>query len=119
MKKEKSNFVMAFFFENGLDIYRFDESLRNYIFRIISGLEIKFRSRLDHTISEYTDDPFWYLDDKNFFNKKEKKINLLRSKLSNSFTSCNEKYATHYKEKYYNEKNDNYKSLPLFRLLVN
>lgn len=113
----KKQFRDGIFFENGLDIYRFDESLRNYIFRIISRLEIKFRSRLDHTISEYTDDPFWYLDDKNFFNKKANKINLLRSKLSNSFTSCNEKYAIHYKEKYYNEKNDNYKSLPPFWII--
>ncbi|MQL50335.1 hypothetical protein GEA64_21295 [Photorhabdus khanii] len=46
----KKQFLDGVFFENGLDIYRFDESLRNYIFRIIFRLEIKFRSRLDHTI---------------------------------------------------------------------
>lgn len=49
-------------FEQGVELYRFDEELRNYIFSIICRIEIKLRSKLDQVVASHTNNPFWYLD---------------------------------------------------------
>ncbi|MBP8173786.1 MAG: Abi family protein [Aeromonadaceae bacterium] len=41
-------------FDNGVEIYRFDEEIRKILFSIISKIEIKLRTKLDQTITSYT-----------------------------------------------------------------
>jgi abortive infection bacteriophage resistance protein len=105
------------FFEFGVDLYRFDEELRAYLFKVIARLEVKLRSRLDHTLSSYKNDPFWYLDDNLFFKSKVdgyKKINDLRCKIKSDFDNEHELYAKNFREKYHNLSSVTYSSLPPF-----
>jgi len=99
-------------FEDGLELYRFDEALRNFVFLIISRVEIKLRSCLDQTIVNFTEDPFWYLDDKYF--KDVEKIQETRDKISKSFQKSKETFALHFKENYVNSKSPEYQNLPPF-----
>lgn len=48
-------------FEQGVELYRFDDELRDLLFSIIGRLEIKLRSKLDRVITSHTHNPFWYL----------------------------------------------------------
>lgn len=112
----KKNYRANEYFEDGLDLYRFDESLRMILFKAISRIEVKLKSRLDHTMSSLSNDPFWYLDNQWFFTKRGDTyaIDSIRNKISSDFSNTKESYAKHYKSKYYNERHDNYKSLPPF-----
>ncbi|HBL6083081.1 TPA: Abi family protein, partial [Enterobacter hormaechei] len=42
------------YFEYGVELYRFDEKLRVLLFGVIARLEVKLRSRLDHTLSAFS-----------------------------------------------------------------
>jgi len=104
------------FFEYGLELYRFDETLRAYLFSVIARLEVKLRSRLDHTLSSYTNNAFWYLDDTYFFTPKGdvKAINSIRESIRKDFDREKELYARNYKEKYHNNVHPLYSMLPPF-----
>lgn len=99
-------------FDKAVELYRFDDELRDILFSIIGRIEIKLRSRLDHQISNFTQNPFWYLNDTLFSNTS------FRFKLDTSFTRDNEEYSNHYKNSYLNDTNPNYKSLPPFWAIV-
>ncbi len=99
-------------FGKAVELYRFDDELRDVLFSIIGRIEIKLRSRLDHQISNFTKNPFWYLDDSLFSNKN------FRSKLDSSFTRDNEECSNHFKKNYLNTTNPNFKSLPPFWAIV-
>lgn len=102
-------------FDDALDIYRFDDELRDLLFSTIGRLEIKLRSRLDQVVTQHTNDPFWYLDDTLF---DIYKINGLRSTLSATFIKARDEFALHYKSKYFNDKHNDYKALPPFWMIA-
>lgn len=104
-------------FEDALELYRFDDKLRDILFSIIGRLEIKLKTKLDKAISSFTNDIFWYLDPQYYkFNRLKEVINLL-NKLNNTFISSKEVYAVHYKAHYYNNFSNNYKALPPFWII--
>ncbi|QEN04081.1 Abi family protein [Thiospirochaeta perfilievii] len=102
-------------FEDAIELYRFDDELRDLLFTIIGRIEIKLRTRLDHTISNYTNDPFWYLNDK-WFNKNS--AYRFRSKLNSNFLQSQDSDSLHFKNNYINDKNANYKNLPPFWAII-
>lgn len=97
-------------FENGLEIYRFDEELRNFLFAIVGRIEIKLRTRIDQVVTEHTGNPFWYLDDSLF----QGNINSVRSALAAQFQGSKIPFAIHFKSTYYNKTNADFKQLPPF-----
>ena len=99
-------------FEDIENLYRFDEELRTLLFNIVGKIEIKLRSKINYTITNFTQDPFWYLNENLFSNKLQHKTIL--NKISNTFINSNEEYVKHFKEKYVNDKNNTYKHLPPF-----
>lgn len=104
------------FFETGVELYRFDEELRSVMFKVIAKIEVKLRSRLDHTISAMSANPFWYLDNIWFFTPNNNATNIdgIRDRIGSDFNREGEMYARNYRSKYYNETHDKYKSLPPF-----
>lgn len=104
------------FFEDGVDLYRFDEELRSIFFKAIARIEVKLRSRLDHVLSSLSNSSFWYLDDQWFYTPNNNNYNIesIRSRINNEFSNTKEEYAKHYKSKYYNDAHHNYKALPPF-----
>ncbi|ERT12256.1 Abi family protein [Photorhabdus temperata] len=103
------------FFEHGIQIYRFDEELRAYLFKVIARLEVKLRSRLDHTLAAHSNNPFWYLDNTFFLTTNgTQKLDAIRSRIASEFLNSKEAYAHNYKAKYFNETHDNFKQLPPF-----
>ena len=110
---EQNNlFINNTCFKDIENLYRLDEELRNILFTIIGRIEIKLRSKMNYVITNYTNDPFWYLDENLFFNKFQHK-NIL-NKISSTFLNSNENYVKHFKEKYINTKNSTFKHLPPF-----
>lgn len=104
------------YFEYGIELYRFDEKLRACLFGIIARLEVKLRSRLDQTLSSYTNNAFWYLDDTYFFTPQGnvQAINAIRDVIKKDFEREKEMYARNYKEKYHNNVHPEYPTLPPF-----
>ena len=103
------------YFEHGVALYRFDEKLRVLLFEVIARLEVKLRSRLDHTLSSYSNNPFWYLDNIFFFTKYgTDNIDKVRRKLQSEFNRENELYARNYREKYHNAIHPQFNDLPPF-----
>ena len=89
------------YFEYGVELYRFDEKLRVLLFGVIARLEVKLRSRLDHTLSAFSNDPFWYLDNTFFYTAKGTKIiDDIRSRIQGDFNKEGELYARNYRKKY-------------------
>lgn len=105
-------------FEDALQLYRFDEALRNWLFQVIGRIEIKLRTKLDQTISQCTQNPFWYLDDQLFQKNKLSTINSTRDKLAQEFKRSKLAFAGHYKSKYFNQFSEQYKELPPFWMLA-
>lgn len=103
------------YFEYGLELYRFDEKLRVLLFGVIARLEVKLRSRLDHVLSAYSNNPFWYLDDAYFFTKHGAGyIDDTRKGIRRDFKKEDELYARHYCRKYHNNVHAQFTELPPF-----
>jgi len=103
------------YFEYGVELYRFDEKLRVLLFGIIARLEVKLRSRLDHALSAYSNNPFWYLDDRYFFTRNGTGyIDSTRKKIQDDFSKEEELYARNYRSKYHNNIHTNFADLPPF-----
>lgn len=111
----KKHYMNNTFFETGVELYRFDEELRSLMFKVIAKIEVKLRSRLDHTISGISSDPFWYLDNSWFYTPgNTRNIDSIRDRIASDFNREGEMYAKNYRSKYYNERHDKYKNLPPF-----
>lgn len=90
------NFKEGASFEKAYQLYRFDDELRDLLFSLISRIEVKIRTRLDQTITEYKQDAFWYLNAENFSeNSKDP-----RPALNEKFMKSTDDFVKHYKEKY-------------------
>lgn len=101
-------------FEKGIELYRFDEDLRSYLFAIICKIEIKLRSKLDRTVASHLDDPFWYLDDSNFMKNQIFSMDNIRASLSSLFRQSRDDFSGHYRATYFNNVSDKFKQLPPF-----
>lgn len=104
-------------FEDALELYRFDDKLRDILFSIIGRIEIKLKTKLDRKISSFTNDIFWYIDLQYYKYKSKQEIASLLNKLNSTFISSKEEYVEHYKSHYFNESSDNYKVLPPFWII--
>nr|WP_265345852.1 Abi family protein [Klebsiella variicola] len=102
------------YFEYGVELYRFDEKLRVLLFGVIARLEVKLRSRLDHTLSAFSNDPFWYLD--NTFSIQRKALKLLMTFEVEYKVTLIRKGALREKlqEKYHNNSHPQFSNLPPF-----
>lgn len=102
-------------FEDAYQLYSFDEELKNILFSIISQIEINLRTKLDQYITAYTNNPFWYLDNK-FFADKNKIFNTKVS-LKNEFLRSQDDFTLHYKENYINDTCNDFKEMPPFWIM--
>lgn len=102
-------------FENGVELYRFDDELRDILFSFIGRVEIKLRSKLDQVVTCQTQNPFWYLDDASFSNTNA--IFGLRNILASQFQNSKDDFSIHFKQNYYNDTNPNFKQLPPFWMI--
>lgn len=99
-------------FENALELYYFDEELKNILFKLISKIEINLRTKLDQYIASFTDNPFWYLDNRYFSNSY--KIQNTRVSLRNEFLRSKDDFILHFKENYINNISNDFKEMPPF-----
>ena len=102
-------------FEDAYQLYSFDEELKNILFSIINQIEINLRTKLDQYITAYTNNPFWYLDNK-FFADKNKIFNTKVS-LKNEFLRSQDDFTLHYKENYINDTCNDFKEMPPFWIM--
>lgn len=102
-------------FENGVELYRFDDELRDILFSFIGRIEIKLRSKLDQLVTNETQNPFWYLDDNSFANANS--VIGLRNILASQFQNSIDDFSTHYKQNYFNDTNHSFKQLPPFWMI--
>lgn len=102
-------------FSKAREVYLFDEGLRCLIFKILPELEVALRCILDSTLSEIAGHGFWHTQEEWF--KRNKFPKRILNSLSNSFCDSSEKYASHYRENYYNDNSHFYKQLPPFWVL--
>lgn len=110
----QSSYVINSTFEDGVELYRFDEELRNFIFTMICRIEIKLRSKLDQVVASHSNNPFWYLEDTLFMQNKIYSMDGVRASLASSFQQSKDDFSKHFKNNYYNDVNVNFKQLPPF-----
>ncbi|OCH47001.1 Abi family protein [Aliivibrio fischeri] len=110
----QSSYVANSSFEEGVELYRFDEELRSFIFSIICRIEIKLRSKLDQVVASHANNPFWYLDNALFIPSKIYSMDGVRASLSSYFQQSKDDFSNHFKGNYYNDTNDHFKQLPPF-----
>ncbi len=102
-------------FEQGVELYRFDDELRDVLFSFIGRVEVKLRSKLDQLVTSHTQNAFWYLGDDCFSNLRG--VASLRNKLSSYFLSSRDDFSTHFKQNYYNNINPEFSRLPPFWMI--
>lgn len=101
-------------FDDGLELYRFDNELRDYLFSIIGKLEIKLRSRLDQVVTCHTNNPFWYLDDDLFLAARKTSVDDVRAKINIAFLRSQDDFVNHFRGRYINGTGNGYNNLPPF-----
>jgi abortive infection bacteriophage resistance protein len=109
----RSSYTPGASFEKAVELYRFDEALRQFLFSLIARIEVKLRTRLDQKISDHVNDPFWYLNDRYFLNSKLPDIQRFRSSLQQEFMRARDEYAMYYKNNYHSPCSS-YSSMPPF-----
>lgn len=98
-----------------MELYRFDEKLRALLFAVIARIEVKLRSRLDHTLSSLSNNPFWYLDNTFFYTRAgTAEIDGIRAQIQSDFSKEQELYAKSYRNKYHNNVHATFTLLPPF-----
>ena len=90
-------------FEDIEKLYRFDDKLRDLLFSIIGRIEIKLRSKLNYTITKFTNNPYWYLDGNLFLDDKDHKHYDLLIKIKNDFKKSEEEFVKYFKQNYKND----------------
>lgn len=100
-------------FEDAVQLYRFDDELRDLLFSAIGRIEIKLRSKLDQVVCSHTQNPFWYLD-RGLFGTGFYNVESTLSKLASDFQRSKDDYSVHFKSRYFNDQHDGFKQLPPF-----
>lgn len=111
LKDAQGKYYQGASFEQALRLYDFDEKLRGLLFRFIQQTEIALRSSFDSWMTnECSGNAFWYLD-ASLFDDKDKHSKTVIS-VAGSFRCSKEIFATHFRQKYYNEFCSFYRDLP-------
>lgn len=99
-------------FTHGLDLYKFDHELRSLCNFFILKVETKTKSKLDHAISSFTNDPFWYLNDDLFTEQSD--FTSERGKFVRYLNKSTMEFAEHYRSNYISNKTSFRKSAPFW-----
>jgi len=111
LNQETKSYKKGTAFKDGVALYEFDSELRELCNRFILKIEVKIRSQLDQVISKNTGDPFWYLNDDNFY--AQKTPSYARNKIKDEMIRSQAEFVLHYKSKYQSP-NEEHPSLPPF-----
>lgn len=111
LNEEDNIYTPGTTFKNGMNLYEFDSELRELCNSFILKIEVKIRSQLDQVISQHTNDPFWYLNDDNFYSDKVPSYH--RESIRKEMNRSKTKFAKHYREKYKSPV-ESYRSFPPF-----
>lgn len=111
LNQETKSYREGTAFKDGVALYEFDSELRELCNRFILKIEVKIRSKLDQVVSKNTGDPFWYLNNDNFY--PDKIPDYHRGKIRTEMNRSKAEFAKHYRGKYQSP-NDTYPSLPPF-----
>lgn len=84
-------------FEDAINLYLFDNCLKNIISQTIRDIEIALRTRIIHYIS-MEQGAFWFMEPQHFENKSNFEYNL--NKLSNELKRSNEDFLLEHFQKY-------------------
>jgi len=106
------NYKANITFSHGLELYRFDHELRSLCNFFILKVETKAKSRIDHSVSSFTNDPFWYLDDDLFTHRTD--LTSERGKFVRYLNKSNMEFAEHYRANYISNKASFRKSAPFW-----
>ncbi|EXA92672.1 Abi family protein [Acinetobacter baumannii] len=93
-----------------IQLYKFDEALREMLFGLIQKIEILLRSTFDRHLNKHTSNNFWYLDNKLF--KENKKIHGTVNTVRTYFIESQEEFATFFRKNYFNPYCPFYRDLP-------
>ena len=63
---ETKQFKVDSSFESAYELYLFDENLKSILFTVISQIETQLRAKLDQCVTSFTNDPFWYINNRYF-----------------------------------------------------
>lgn len=85
-------------FKDGWNIYLLDDDLRKIIIKHTLRIELIAKSFVDQKITEFTQDPFWYLNDDFFLRDKQPYYE--RSQILNKMTRSDAEFVKHFKENY-------------------
>ena len=97
--------------EKVMQLYRFDSELRALVFRTIQILELVIRAKFNRHMTERSECPFWYVDGQIIGASTEDYRNTV-DKITSKLSGSNEKFAKHYRERYFNPKSDVFPDLP-------
>lgn len=111
---ENNTFKEGSSFNKAVQLYRFDDELRDLLFSIIGRLEVKLRTRLDQVVTAHTQDPFWYMNADNFAGYSVKHISVLHAK----FADSKDDFVSHYRKNYKNPNNASYPQMPPFWMMA-
>ena len=99
-------------FNNIYNLYLADQKIRDFLFPIISMLEVQMRAVIDNQITCSTNDPFWHLDPSNFIQYEE--IKTVLNKAQSRFKVGKQEFAVHHLSKYYTSKSFDFNRIPPF-----
>lgn len=102
-------------FEQAYELYMFDMDLRSIVYQAIGHIEVKVRTKIEQRLTSFTNDPFWYLNDKYFIDKS--KILTTKTSLKNEFLRSQDDFSVHYKNNYNNGINDDFDMMPPFWII--
>jgi abortive infection bacteriophage resistance protein len=85
-------------FQNGWSLYLLDDDLRKIIVKYTLKIELVSKSYIDQAITEFTKDPFWYLNDDFFILGKQPYYE--RGQISQKMDRSDADFVTHFQKKY-------------------
>lgn len=107
------NYVPGTTFSKGIELYYFDCELRELCNKFILRIEVKAKTIFDQTVTSFTNDPFWYLNDDLF--KHREKLSSVRKKITDDLKFSSMEFAKYYRENYESPK-ESWRSAPPFWL---
>ncbi len=81
-------------FEQALNLYNFDSTLRRTICSALEEIEVSIRTQLSHIVTDLSDDPFWFLNPSNF--RLEDFVYILTEKLQNELNRTDDELIVNY-----------------------
>ncbi len=85
-------------FSDGWNIYLLDDDLRKIIIKYTLKIEIISKSYIDQSITEFTNDPFWYVNDDYFIKNQQPYYE--RSQILSKMAKSDADFVKHFKKNY-------------------